>query len=117
MSRTELTVAEALAQAQMIEASMAAWEETAPGVVASLGGRDALARHCEMTCIGPVPRLDVGTWQSASIEWWDRRQAEAGSPYAAPPREVAPCPTADVPVAAEPAAAPPKRSRWRIFSR
>lgn len=110
-----LTVAEALAQAQLIDASLAAWEETAPRFVASLGGRDALARHSEMTCVGPVPRLDIDAWQGACTEWWERRLSET-SPYAAPRVVNVAAPAADAP--SEPAAAPaPRKSGWRIWSR
>jgi hypothetical protein len=118
MARAELSVADALAQAHLIDATLGAWEQTAPQVVASLGGRDALARRCEMTCIGPVPRLDVETWKRATLEWWERRQAEEGSPYAAPKgaHRHRPAPADDVPIV-EPATTAPRRSLWRIFSR
>jgi hypothetical protein len=106
-----LTVAEALAKAGMIDTTLQAWEETAPHLVASLGGRDALARHCDMTCIGPVPRLDAATWERASIEYEERRRHKAGNPYAAPPGMYEPGPAADTPVAPG-----GRRSRWRIWS-
>lgn len=64
-----LTVAEALHQAAQIEGMLDAIEGTAPGTVASLGGRDALARTCQSTCIGPVPRLDAATWERMSQEY------------------------------------------------
>lgn len=80
MAKTErMTVAEALARAEQIDGTFAAWEETAPQVVASLGGRDALARRSEMTCIGPVLRLDADTWSRMSQEPEDRRLASSGS--------------------------------------
>lgn len=84
MATDKLTVAQALAQAHLIEASLTAWEETAPRLVDAMGGRDALARVCEMTCLGPVPRFDVPTWQDAALEYAERRSYEQGNPYAAP---------------------------------
>jgi hypothetical protein len=70
MARTErLTVAEVLQRAEMIDRNLDAWECTAPNVVRDLGGRDALSHLCEMTCIGPVPRLDQETWERASLEY------------------------------------------------
>lgn len=94
-----LTVAEALAKAQLIDASLAAWEQTAPTLVASMGGRDALACRCEMTCVGPMPRLDAPTWEQASAEYTERRLYAAGNPYAAPPgmHEPGPPAHADLP--------------------
>jgi hypothetical protein len=76
-----MTVQEALMRAEQIDRSLDAWVGTAPDVVTSLGGRDALARMSEMTCIGPVPRLDVATWARASQEREDRRLAASGSPW------------------------------------
>jgi hypothetical protein len=64
-----LTVAEALHQAAQIEGMLDAIEGTAPKTVAAMGGRDALARTSEMTCIGPVPRLDAATWERMSREY------------------------------------------------
>jgi len=111
-----LTVAEALAQAQLIEESLAAWHETAPEFVASVGGRDGLARLSEMTCIGPVPRLDDLSWQRAAMEYTDRfergRRVRAAS---------TPIPALAVVEPEEPLVAPapvlPKRSFWGFWSR
>ncbi|MCL1526732.1 hypothetical protein [Xanthomonas nasturtii] len=64
-----LSVAEALHQVAQIDGMLDAIQGTAPETVASLGGRDALARRSEMTCIGPVPRLDVATWERMSQEY------------------------------------------------
>jgi hypothetical protein len=114
-----LTVGQALVQAQLIDASLAAWEQTAPHLVASLGGRDALARRSEMTCVGPVPRLDVETWQSASTEYAERRSHEQGSPYAAPAGMYEPGPPADPAPQAPPAEAShraPRAPQWRSWT-
>jgi hypothetical protein len=110
----KLTVAEALAQAEMIDATLAAWGETAPEFVASLGGRDALARECEMTCIGPVPRLDAETWQGACVEWWNGRLAASGDRYAAPGGLHQAGPAADAPLAESGRS---QRTGWRIWRR
>lgn len=72
MSKT-LGVGEALHKMVLIERTLDAWEQTAPEVVRSIGGRDGLARVSEMTCIGPVPRLDTATWERASREYQERR--------------------------------------------
>lgn len=78
MARTErLTVAEVLQQVEMIDRNLDAWESTAPQVVRDLGGRDALPHLSEMTCIGPVPRLDHETWEHASLEYEARRNSPA----------------------------------------
>jgi len=73
----KLSVAEALEHAELIESALDRFEETAPHAVEALGGRDVLAACSEMTCIGPVPRLDVATWESMSREFQERRDWEA----------------------------------------
>ena len=73
----KLSVAEALAQAERIETTLSAFEQTAPEAVRILGGRDALAACAEMTCIGPMPRLDQDAWEKLSREYQDRRDWEA----------------------------------------
>jgi len=70
----KLSVTEALAKAQQIDMMLGAIQATAPKSVAAMGGRDTLARHSEMTCIGPVPRLDVAEWERMSHEYEDRRE-------------------------------------------
>ena len=74
MKAEKLTVAEALQRAEQIELNMEAFEQTAPRTVAALGGRDALSRASEMTCVGPVPRLDAGAWERMSAEYEDGRE-------------------------------------------
>lgn len=69
-----LTVAEVVQRAAQIDAMLDAIEGTAPETVASLGGRDALTVSCEMTCIGPVPRLDAATWERMSAEYEGARE-------------------------------------------
>ncbi|WP_287916634.1 hypothetical protein [Comamonas sp.] len=73
----KLSVADALAQAELIESTLSAFEKTAPHAVEALGGRDALARMSDMTCIGPIPRLDQETWAGISKEFQERRDWEA----------------------------------------
>lgn len=70
----KLTVAEALYSAQQIDAMLDAIHTTAPDTVQTMGGRDALARRSEMTCIGPVPRLDADEWERMSLEYEGRRE-------------------------------------------
>jgi len=68
-----LTVEEVLRHAEMLELNLDALERSAPNTVAALGGRDALAKMCEMTCVGPIPRFDPDTWVRMSLEYEDRR--------------------------------------------
>ena len=74
MASEKLTVAEALARAEMIDRSLDAWQGTAPQGIAEMGGRDAFADRCEMTCIGPIPRIDAEAWQAMSDEYEAGRQ-------------------------------------------
>ena len=77
MAKSEgMSAAEALERVAMIEHTLDAWEETAPGAVQTFGGRDALARASDMTCIGPVPRLDKAAWEVASMEYQRRRESQ-----------------------------------------
>lgn len=69
-----LSVAEALYRAGQIDAMLRAVQGTAPDAVEAMGGRDALARRSEMTCIGPVPRLDADEWERMSQEYEGRRE-------------------------------------------
>lgn len=69
-----LTVAEVVERATQIDAMLEAIQGTAPDAVQAMGGCDALARRSEMTCIGPVPRLDAETWERMSQEYEGRRE-------------------------------------------
>lgn len=69
-----LSVADALRQVVQIEGMLDAIQETAPDTVAQMGGRDALIRKSEMTCIGPVPRLDTSEWERMSQEYEGHRE-------------------------------------------
>jgi hypothetical protein len=73
----KLSVAEALEHAELIEGTLDRFEETAPEAVRALGGRDVLAACSEMTCIGPMPRLDQDAWEKLSREYQERRDWEA----------------------------------------
>lgn len=70
----KLTVAEALAKAVQIDAMLSAIVDTAPKAVEAMGGRDLLACRSEMTCIGPVPRLDADEWERMSLEYEGLRE-------------------------------------------
>ncbi|MEW6692630.1 MAG: hypothetical protein AB1340_07335 [Pseudomonadota bacterium] len=74
MTNEKLSVAEALQRAEQIDRNLDAFDKTAPQTVAALGGRDALAQSCEMTCIGPIPRIDADAWQAMSNEYEAGRQ-------------------------------------------
>ena len=69
-----LSVAEALHTAEQIDAMLDAINDTAPDAIQTMGGRDALARRSEMTCIGPVPRLNADEWERMSQEYEGRRE-------------------------------------------
>jgi len=68
-----LTAAEALGFIERTEQNLDAFERTAPKAVAAMGGRDALARRSEGSCIGPMPRLTVEEWCAMSDEYEERR--------------------------------------------
>jgi hypothetical protein len=70
----KLTVAEVVQRAAQIDAMLDAIHGTAPDAVQAMGGRDALARRSDMTCLGPVPRLDPAEWERMSLEYEDRRE-------------------------------------------
>ena len=74
MTNEKLSVAEALQRAEQIDRNLDAFDKTAPQAVAAMGGRDALSRSCEMTCIGPIPRIDADAWQAMSNEYEAGRQ-------------------------------------------
>lgn len=74
MTNEKLSVTEALQRAEQIERNLDAFDKTAPQTVAALGGRDALAQSCEMTCIGPIPRIDADAWQAMSNEYEGNRE-------------------------------------------
>jgi hypothetical protein len=69
MEERTLTVAELLLNAELIERSLTAFESTAPRTVTSLGGRQGLVNLSEMTCVGPIPRLDAAAWERMSREY------------------------------------------------
>lgn len=69
-----LSVAEVMQRAAQIDAMLDTINGTAPDAVQALGGRDALARRSEMTCLGPVPRLDADEWERMSQEYEGRRE-------------------------------------------
>lgn len=68
-----LSVNDALRALQSIEVALDALVASAPAAVDAMGGRDALQRTCQMTCVGPVPRL--------TIEQWAPMAAEHGDPW------------------------------------
>ncbi|MDX1297204.1 MAG: hypothetical protein R3260_03040 [Pseudomonas sp.] len=69
-----LTVEEVLHHARMLDLNLDALEQSAPDTVTALGGRDGLAKLCESTCIGPIPRVDAKTWARMSLEYEERRE-------------------------------------------
>lgn len=69
-----LTAAQVIQRAAQIDAMLDAINDTSPDAVQAMGGRDALARRSEITCIGPVPRLDADEWERMSEEYEGRRE-------------------------------------------
>lgn len=69
-----LTAADVVQRAVQIDAMLDAIQDTAPDAVQSMGGRDALAQRSEITCIGPVPRLDAAEWERMSYEYEEKRE-------------------------------------------
>ena len=74
MTNETMTVAEALQRAEQIDRNLEAFDKTAPKTVAAMGGRDALAQCCEMTVIGPIPRIDADAWERLSDEYEEHRE-------------------------------------------
>ena len=66
-----LTAAEALHKLKLIEGALDAFCATAPKAVAEFGGREAIQRASQMTCIGPVPRLSIEQWSRFAAEHAD----------------------------------------------
>lgn len=77
MATDALTVAKVLHQAGLIDRTLDALAKTAPEAIAAMGGREALARTCEMTCIGPIPRINAVAWETMSREYQDKRDGWA----------------------------------------
>lgn len=67
-----MTVEQALGSMSLIERMLAVFFKTAPTALAVLDGVDWLTARCCMTCIGPIPSLSAGEWESMSREYADR---------------------------------------------
>ena len=67
--RAKLSIEDALAMVRGIDDGLDVYVSMSPRFVGELGGRDALARRCEMTLIGPVPRLTTEEWERAHAEY------------------------------------------------
>lgn len=63
-----LTAADALAMLRKIDGSLDAFCDTAPLTVEAMGGRAWLREVSEVTCVGPVPRIDAALWERMSLE-------------------------------------------------
>lgn len=68
MTSGGLSPAAALAALEVIDQAVDALVATAPRAVERLGGREAMLRRCQMTCIGPVPRLETSEWSALAEE-------------------------------------------------
>lgn len=69
-----LTPLEALAELAKIERTLDALCATAPRAIEAMGGREALKSTCDMTCIGPVPRLTTEEWEPMAQEHGDSQR-------------------------------------------
>ena len=67
-SNKTLSVLDALRALEMIEGSLDAFVDSAPVAVEAMGGRDAIQKLSQMTCIGPVPRFSVDQWTHMAEE-------------------------------------------------
>jgi hypothetical protein len=74
--RRGLTAFDALARLSSIEIALDSLCETAPQAVAAMGGRDALLGLCQLTCVGPVPRLSEPAWERMAAEHAERQWSE-----------------------------------------
>lgn len=63
-----LGIDDALAALAAIEAIAAAFVETAPAAVSKMGGAEGIVARCEMTAIGPMPRLTLEEWSALAAE-------------------------------------------------
>lgn len=59
---------EALALLLKIDGSLDALCDTAPLTVEAMGGRAWLREVSDITCVGPVPRIDAALWERMSLE-------------------------------------------------
>lgn len=63
-----LSVAETLAELELIDASLDSVCATAPVFAEAFGGRDAVQVCSQMTCIGLVPRYPEAAWEAVAAE-------------------------------------------------
>lgn len=68
------SVGDALRMLKMIDVGLDNVCATAPKTVAAIGGRDAIKRACEMTCVGPVPRIEPELWSAMAAEHVERQK-------------------------------------------
>ena len=72
-----LTVAETLAQLELIDASIDSTCDTAPIAVGEFGGRDAVQACSQMTCIGLVARLPESAWAAMAAEHAEEQRLQS----------------------------------------
>lgn len=75
-----LSAAEALRVLGSIERGLESFVRTAPCAVARLGGIDFLSDASEMTCVGPIPRLEARPWEMMAREHAEKQRLEACAP-------------------------------------
>lgn len=63
-----LSVKQVLAELDGIERSIGSYERGTPRAFKAFGGREALLRRSEATCVGPIPRLTNEEWATFAAE-------------------------------------------------
>lgn len=72
MPKSKIPLSQALLLLRSVQPGLQAFADTSPKFVEELGGVDELASRCEMTVIGPVPRLTSEEFQRAATEYGTR---------------------------------------------
>ena len=76
-----LSAIEALIELNTIDRALDVFCQSAPVAFEAMGGRDAIRRLFENTCIGPVPRLSAEAWATMAGEH-AAMQRDAGQVHA-----------------------------------
>lgn len=74
-----LSVRQVLAELDGIERSIGSYERGTPRAFEAFGGREALLRRSEATCVGPIPRLTNDEWQVFSLEHAELQRERSAS--------------------------------------
>lgn len=72
MPKIRIPLTQATAMLRSLGDSLETFARTAPDFVASIGGQAGLASRCEMTAIGPLPRLTPEEFERVATEYGDQ---------------------------------------------